>query len=156
MTSENLRPTSVNQDLVGQLYGPATYEVTAVKIREFAAATAATSPLHHDVQAARNAGYRDLLAPPTFAVIPAQQAEAAYVGDPQSGIDFSRVVHAEEHFTHHRSIQAGDTLQTTVEVKSIVVRGPLSLVTTIAHIETADGQAVSDVTSTLAVRGSEA
>ena len=34
--------------------------------------------------------------------------ERAYITDPEAGIDFSRVVHGEQRFVHHRPITAGD------------------------------------------------
>ena len=48
------------------------------------------------------------MAPPTFAIIVAQRADAQLIEDPESGIDFSRVVHADQRFIHHRPIVAGD------------------------------------------------
>lgn len=94
------------------------------------------------------------MAPPTFAVLLAQRAEQVYVASPESGIDFSRVVHAEEQFTHHRPIVAGDRLRTVVHVDKILERGPITLVTTRAEIS--DGaDPVATVVSTLAVRGPE-
>ncbi len=155
MTSTSRQPTSVNPDLVGCCYGPFTYEVAAITVREFAAAVGAQQPEHYDRAAAQAAGYRDIVATPTFAVVIAQAAEAAYIQDERAGIDFSRVVHADESFTHTRPIQAGDTLSTTVTVQSITQRGPICLVTTRADITDSDGP-VCQVTSTLAVRGETA
>src|SRR5699024_684875 len=89
--------TAVNTDYLGREFsGTPPYGVSRAKIAEFAAAVGATSALHVDPGAARAAGYSDVLAPPTFAVLIAQRAEAEYVDDPAAGIDFSRVVHAEE------------------------------------------------------------
>ena len=59
------------EDLVGQrLRAPESYEVSRAKVREFAEAVGESSPLCSDVEAARAAGYPDLVAPVTFAVIP--------------------------------------------------------------------------------------
>jgi len=148
------RPTSVNLTLVGRSYAPTeTYRVSAAKIAEMAAATGAAHPAHTDRQAARELGYDDVVAPPTFAVVVAQRAEQAYIADPESGIDFSRVVHAEERFTHHRPIVAGDLLRTTVHVDSITERAGIAMVSTRAEIVADDGAPVATVRSTLAVRG---
>jgi acyl dehydratase len=113
-------------------------------------------PAHHDVTAARQLGYADVVAPPTFAVVIAQRAEAQLIEDPAAGIDFSRVVHADERFTHHRPIVAGDSIVTTLHVDSIVERSGLAMVTTRCELADAEGAAVSSVISTLAVRGPEA
>ena len=152
--SQHTEPTGVNTALVGSSYPPAgTFRVGAEHIASFSEATGATSPLHFDREAARAAGYPDVVAPPTFAVVVAQRAEAAYIQDPAARIDFSRVVHGEEHFTHHRPIVAGDELTTTVHVASVVQRAGMDVVTTRADILDDAGAPVASVTSTLIVRG---
>lgn len=154
MTENSSRPTSVDLTLVGRTYAPReTYRVSAVKIAEMAEATGATHPAHTDPEAARALGYADVVAPPTFAVVVAQRAEQAYIADPASGIDFSRVVHAEERFTHHRPIVAGDLLRTTVHVDSLTERAGIAMVATRAEIADDAGEPVATVRSTLAVRG---
>lgn len=151
--SEN-RPARVDTTQVGRVVSPAeTYVVSRAKIEEMARATGASSPLHTDVEAARAAGYADVVAPPTFAVVIAQRAEAHYVADPASGIDFSRVVHAEESFAHTRPLVAGDEIRTTVHVDAITERAGITMVTTRSELEDAGGSHVATVRSTLAVRG---
>ena len=146
----------VNSAYAGREYPPGpVYEVAREKLDEFADAVGADHPLHRDADAARAAGYPDVIAPPTFAVVIAQRAEEQYVGDPDAGVDFSRVVHAEERFSHHRPIHAGDRLVTVLHVDAIVERGGLSMVTTRAEIATEGGSAVARVVSTLAVRGAD-
>ncbi|PJI94951.1 FAS1-like dehydratase domain-containing protein [Luteimicrobium subarcticum] len=154
--------TTINLDYAGRTYAPnAAYSVGREKLREFAAAVGATHPAHHDVDAARGSGYPDLVAPPTFAVVVAQRAEAQYLQDEAAGVDFSRVVHADERFTHHRPIVAGDELVTVLHVDSLVARAGITLVTTRCEIHAAGadgtpGELVSTVVSTLAVRGEDA
>ncbi|HQY32348.1 MaoC family dehydratase N-terminal domain-containing protein [Actinotalea sp.] len=138
----------------GRTYPPtAPYAVGREHLREFAAAVGATHPAHHDVAAARSLGHRDVVATPTFAVVIAQRAEAQLIEDPGAGIDFSRVVHADERFTHHRPIYAGDELVTVLHVDAVVERAGLAMVTTRCEIADAAGAPVATVTSTLAVRG---
>ena len=101
-------PMPVNESFVGRTYPPTEpFQVGREAIRDFAASVGARSPIHHDVEAARAAGYRDLVAPPTFAVIPGQRTDAQFVTDAEAGVDFSRVVHGEQRFVHHRPIVAG-------------------------------------------------
>jgi acyl dehydratase len=141
---------------VGRVYQAAEpYQVGREKLREFARAVGATQPVFHDVAAAQALGYPDVVAAPTFAAVVAQRAEAAYVQDPAAGIDFTRVVHAEEALTHTRPIVAGDQLSTELVVESVQVRGALALVTTLVRITDQAGLPVSEVRSTLAVRGDE-
>lgn len=154
--------SSVNLDFVGREYpANAPYSVGRESIREFASAVGSTHPAHHDVVTARGLGYPDLIAPPTYAVVVAQRAEAQYIQDPDARVDFSRVVHADERFVHHRPITAGDELVTVLHVVSITERAGLAMVTTRCDIAALPADLasaerptpVASVTSTLAVRG---
>ena len=144
----------VDLSRVGAVFtGTPPYTVSRAKIAEFADAVGATSPLHHDPDAAVAAGYPDVVAPPTFAVVIAQRAESEYITDPASGIDFSRVVHANESFTHTRPLVAGDVVSTAVHVDAINERAGITMVTTRTEIADDGGAPVATVVSTLAVRG---
>ena len=143
----------MNTDAAGRAYGPhEPYEVTRVKIREFADAVDAFSGAHRDVAVTNAEGFADLVAPTTFAVVIAQRAEFHVVTDPEVGVDFSMVVHADERFTHVRPLVAGDVITTTLHIDSITQRAGISMVTTRSELADADGAPVSTVLSTLAVR----
>jgi acyl dehydratase len=146
--------TGVNPDLAGRVY-PAgeAYTVGREKIREFARAVKAAHPAHYDVDAARALGYADLVAPPTFAIIVAQRADAQLVEDPEAGIDFSRVVHAEQRFVHHRPIVAGDERVAELHVDQVRAMGGGAMITTRAEISTVDGEQTATTTSSILVRG---
>jgi acyl dehydratase len=147
---------SVDPAIAGRVYPPSDpYQVGREKIREFAAATRAAHPAHHDVEAAKALGYTDLVAPPTFAVVLAQRVEAQLMGDPAAGIDFSRVVHGEEKFRHHRPIVAGDSLTGILHVESVRERSGVTMLTTRVELADVSGEAVSSVTSMLVVRAAE-
>lgn len=147
----------VNVETQGRTYGPfEAYEVTRGKIREFADAVDARSGAHFSPQVAAAEGYADVVAPTTFAVLIAQQAEFHVVQDPEVGVDFSKVVHADERFTHHRPIVAGDVIRASVTIDAITQRAGLSMVTTRAELVDADDAPVSTVVSTLAVREGDA
>jgi acyl dehydratase len=146
----------VNASFAGRTYPPTPpYEVGREKIREFAE-VAGEHPFHVDPEAARAAGYPDVIAPPTFAVIIAQRCDAQLVRDPEAAIDYSRVVHGEQTFTHHRPIVAGDRLVAVLHVDSVRSAGGHSMVTTRSEIATEAGEPVCTATSTLVVRGEDA
>lgn len=144
----------VNASFAGREYPPeGVYEVGREKIREFAEAVGERHPAHTDPAAARALGYPDVIAPPTFAVVVAQRSDARLVLDPEAGIDFSRVVHGEQRFVHHRPITAGDRLVATLHVDSVREAGGHAMVTTRSEIATTDGETVCTATSTIVVRG---
>src|SRR5207244_3827338 len=60
---------ALKTDAVGKTYTPVSYAVGREKVREFASAVGEENPLHHDPDAAREAGYGDVVAPPMFAVV---------------------------------------------------------------------------------------
>lgn len=147
---------AVNEDFQGRSYPPTPpFAVGREHIRDFAEAVGATDPVHHDLEAARAAGYADLVAPPTFAVIPGQRTDRQFVADPEAGVDYTRVVHGEQRFTHHRPIVAGDELRGVLHIDAIRAAGGHQMVTMRSEIVDADDQPVSTSLSTIVIRGGE-
>ncbi len=145
---------AVNTDFVGRTYPPSgPYAVDAALVAAFASAVGATDPVHTDAEAARAAGYADVIAPPTMAVRFAQMADHAYVTDPEAGIDYSRVVHGEQRFVHHRPITAGDEVVGTLTVDQARSAGGHAMVTTRTELATTGGEALATCLSTIVVRG---
>ena len=103
----------------------------------------------------RARGYADVIAPPTFAVLIAQQCDRQLIGDPEAGIDFSRVVHGEQRFLHHRPLTAGDAVIGTLHVDTVREAGGHAMVTTRTELATEAGEPVCTATSTIVIRGGE-
>jgi acyl dehydratase len=147
---------SVNPELQGRVFPPvAPYLVGREKVREFARAVLATNPINHDPEAARAAGYADVVAPPTFAVVVQEATLAQLLAEPDAGIDFSRVVHGDQRFSFSRPIVAGDELTATLTVASVKSLGGHSMVTAESRVVDSTGAHVVTATSTLVVRGDE-
>lgn len=147
----------VDQSYKGRVYPPTRpYEVGREKIREFADAINDANPVYRDRAVAQSLGYRDVIAPPTFAIVLTMQAGRQVIMDPDFGIDYSRVVHGEQRFVHHRSIAAGDVLQVTVTVDDIRVAAGNDIVTTRSDVTTVDGEPVCTALSTIVARGTAA
>ena len=146
----------VNPNVQGKKY-PATnpYLVGREKIREFAHAVKSTNPINLDVFAAQAAGYTDVVAPPTFAVVIQERSLATVLSDPEADIDFSRVVHGDQRFVHARPIVAGDELVSVLEVASVKTLGAHSMVTFETKMFAEGDELVCTAISTLVVRGGE-
>lgn len=145
---------ALDAGLVGRSYPPsAVYEVGRVKIAEFAAALGATDPVHTDAEAARAAGHPDVIAPPTFAIALTLSAAGVVVEDPDVGLDYSRVVHGEQRFVHHRPIRAGDRLVAVPTIEAVRSVAGNDLLTTRVDVATEDGEPVCSATSMLVARG---
>jgi len=145
---------AVNPELAGRSY-PATapYLVGREKLREFARAVLAESPLHFDPEAARAAGHADVVAPPTFPIVLQELTLQQLLADPEAGVDFSRVVHGDQRFSYTRPIVAGDELTAVMTVTSVKTLGGNAMVTSSSEISDAAGAHVVTATSTLVVRG---
>jgi len=151
-----LEAVPVNPELQGRSYPPTPpYLVGREKVREFARAVLATSPLHFEEEAARAAGYADVVAPPTFPIVVQDATLQQLLADEDAGIDFSRVVHGDQRFTYSRPVVAGDELTATLTVASVKTLGPHAMVTAESVMVDAGGAHVVTATSTLVVRGDE-
>lgn len=145
---------ALDQSFVGRTYPPTDpYEVGREKIREFADAIGDGSPVYRDTEAAKAAGYPDVIAPPTFPVIVSFRASGQLITDPELGIDYSRVVHGEQRFAYSRPVYAGDRLTATLIVDSIRSAAGNDLVATRTEISTVDGEHVVTAYSTIVSRG---
>ena len=145
---------ALNKEFVGRVFGPGEpYEVSRVKIAEFADAIGEPSELCRDKAAAQRAGYPDVIAPPTFAIVIAMASTAAMHSEPDLGLDYSMVVHGEENFSHSRPLHAGDVVVATTTVESIRAVGAMSMLVTSTDISTTDGEHVCTAKSTLVERG---
>ena len=140
----------MNPELQGRVFPPTEpYLVGREKVREFARAVFASNPVNVDPDAARAAGYDDVVAPPTFAVVMQEKTLAQLLAEPDAGIDFSRVVHGDQRFTSSRPIVAGDELTAQLSVVSIRAMGGGALVTSDTVITDAAGGHVVTATSLL-------
>jgi acyl dehydratase len=140
-------------EAVGKTYPAVTYAVGREKVREYATAVGETNPLHLDVEAARAAGYADVVAPPMFAVVYAARAVAPGIFDPDVGIDFARMLHAGQEFAWGPVVVAGDEITTTASVKDISERGGMGFYVFESTSINQRGETVCTGTWTQIVRG---
>ena len=146
----------VNASVEGRVYPPTEpYLVGREKVREFARAVFATHPVNLDPEAARAAGYADVVAPTTFPIVVTAATLEQLLADEEAGVDVTRVVHGDQRFAYSRPIVAGDELTATMTITSVKSIGGHSMVTSESAITDATGAHVVTATSTLVVRGDE-
>jgi acyl dehydratase len=144
---------AANPSAVGKSYPPTTYAAGREKIREYAAAVGETNPLYFDVDAARAAGYADVVAPPMFAVVYGARALGPAIVDPDVGIDFARMLHAGQEFVWGPLVVAGDEITTTASVKDISERGGMNFFVFETVSQNQNGDTVCTGTWSQIVRG---
>ncbi|MEA2398965.1 MAG: hypothetical protein QOK25_2521 [Thermoleophilaceae bacterium] len=102
---------------VGKSYPPFEYEVGREKIREFAGAVEEHDPVYRDREAAQAAGFRNVVAPPMFAVVYSAGAMGPAILDPELGINLMMMLHGSQEFVWGEPVCAGDTITTTATFK---------------------------------------
>lgn len=145
---------ALNKALIGKEYPPSTpYEVGREKIREFATAIDDENPLYHDEEAAKAAGYPDIIAPPTFLTVLNFKYSPQVIGDPDLGVNYAMVVHGEQEFELHRPVVPGMRVVGRPKIASIAAKGKNEFMTVEAAIETTDGERVATARSVIVSRG---
>jgi acyl dehydratase len=144
----------VNASVEGRVYPPTEpYLVGREKVREFARAVFATHPVNLDPEAARAAGYADVVAPTTFPIVVTAATLEQLLADDEAGVDFTRVVHGDQRFAYSRPVVAGDELVCVNSVDEITSRGGHDFLTTRTEVTTEAGEPVVTVWSKLVQRG---
>ncbi|MEV0583122.1 MaoC family dehydratase N-terminal domain-containing protein [Nonomuraea sp. NPDC050310] len=145
---------ALNRDFVGREFPPsAPYEVSRVKIREFAAAIGDDNPIYRDREAAQAAGHPDVVAPPTFPIVFSLSGGGEALASPDLGLNYAMVVHGEQRFEYTRPIHPGDLLVTTAKITDIRSAGRNELLTIRSEITTVDGEHVCTTYNTIVERG---
>ncbi len=148
---------AINRDFLGKTFPPSEpYEVSRVKLAEFADAIGDRNPLYLDRAAAREAGFPDVIAPPTFPIVISMASSSQALAEPGLNLNYAMVVHGEQKFEYSRPLHAGDVVTAQVTISEIRDVGRNSMMTTTTTISTAGGEHVCTATSTLVERGGAA
>ena len=144
----------MNPDLISREFEKTSpYVVGREKVREFSRAVFSSSLVNFSVEAAREAGYADVVAPPTFPIVVQELTFAQLLAEEDAGIELTHVVHGEQRFDYTRPIVAGDELTAQLTISSVKTLGGNAMVVAESVIEDAAGEHVVTAVSTLVVRG---
>ena len=110
---------AIKTDAIGKEWPATTYEVGKEKIGEYARVLGIENPVHFDRDKAKEAGFRDVVAPPMFAVVYSGGAVGPAVLDPEVGINFAMMVHGGQEFLWGAPVVAGDEITTASRVAEI-------------------------------------
>ena len=120
----------------------ATYAVGREKVREYANAVGETDARYLDPEAARQAGFDDVVAPPMFAAVYA--APAVFPAVLATGLDFDRMVHGAQEFTWHEPVVAGDEITTEASLEQQYERAGMRFYVFRTTSENQRGELVSE------------
>jgi acyl dehydratase len=144
---------ALSTEAIGKTWEPATFEVEAERVTQYADAIGADSPLHRDPEAARAAGYRDLVAPPMFCVVYSSVAMGPAILDPEVGMNFAAMVHGGQEFEWAEPVCAGDAITTAVTCNEISERDGMGFYVFESVSTNQDGERTVTGTWTNIVRG---
>ncbi len=140
----------LDAELAGRQQAPTPpLQVTRAGVADFAAAIGATDRVHFDVRAARDAGHRDVVAPPTYPIVVAFAAMSVLLADPQVGAELRHVLHADQRLASVRPVRAGDVLTARLRVESVRHAAGATVVATSTEIATVEGEPVCTASATL-------
>jgi acyl dehydratase len=144
---------ALRTDAVGRSWDPASFEVEGSRISAYAEAIGAENPVHHDADAAREAGFRDLVAPPMFCVVYSAVAMGPAILDPEVAMNFAAMVHGGQEFEWNEPVCAGDTITTTTNCREISERNGMGFYVFESVSRNQDGAETVKGTWTNIVRG---
>ncbi len=140
---------------IGRRFGPYQAAVSRERLLRFAEAIGEERPHYRDPAAARQAGYRDVLAPPTFpfaVMFLDLNQPLAYLEE--IGVDLTTILHAEQVFRHERPICAGDTLTFNFVIKDVIAKPEknLTFIVDVAEITNQEGKTAAILERNVVVR----
>lgn len=142
---------------IGKEFPPtSTYLVGREKVREFARAVSETASISNDLNAARAAGYSDLVAPVTFPIVITLEMMGEQVTSPEVGVDWSRVVHGDQRFAFTKPVVAGMELESTTVIEDIKSMAGNDIITLRGDLREVGGDLVCQVWTSLVIRGEAA
>lgn len=139
---------------IGRALPPLEVEVDRWRLRAFARAIGETDPLFVDDAAARAAGHRGILVPPTFLF------GLSYDMDDQTeflramGADVRNILHGEQSFRYHEPICAGDRLTIRSTITDIYAKkgGLLEFIVRESAVTDRDGRDMAELREVLVLR----
>ena len=144
----------ISKSVIGKEYPPFTVEVEKRWVRSFAEAIGETNPVYFEESAAKAAGYRSLPAPPTFSFAMIMDRNQSFMILDELGIDKRRAMHAEQSFTYHTDLCAGDVVTGRQKVVDVYDKknGALEFLVTEIRLDNQRGEHVCDLRTTVVVR----
>ena len=93
--------------------------------------------------------------PPTFPTAAEFTVFPHVIGDPELGLDFTRVVHGSQEYTYERPIREGETLSVRARIESIKVKGSNGFLNVVMDLFDTDGELVCTARSQMIERSAE-
>lgn len=144
----------LDQSKIGHEFPSFTVDVEKGRLRFFAKAIGETNPIYTDEVAAREAGHRALVAPPTFTMVLDMEGPEFLPFLDLLNMDIARILHGSQEFEYFAPIYAGDSITVTARIADMFEKkgGALEFVVMQHSYTNQDGELVVKSTNTLVHR----
>jgi len=144
----------IDRAWLGRELPPSEMLVDRARLQFFARSIGETDPIYLDVSAARDAGYADIPAPPTFLFSVEMDSGSTDWMLHQMQIPLAKLLHGEQSFRYHKPVCAGDhiTVRSTVSEIYDKKNGALEFVERSSRVTNRDNELVAELRSLLVVR----
>ncbi|EJE49137.1 acyl dehydratase [Acidovorax sp. CF316] len=144
----------IDKKWIGHELQASILPIERTRLRFFAKAIGETDPVYTDTQAARDAGYADIPAPPTFLFAAELDSGVTYRLLADLGIPFSKLLHGEQGFAYHRPACAGDTVTVRSKITDVYDKknGALEFVVKTSRATNQQGELVAEMRTVLVCR----
>jgi acyl dehydratase len=144
----------IDKKWIGHELPASVLPIERSRLQFFAKAIGETDPIYTDAAAARDAGYPDLPAPPTFMFAAELDSGAGFALIKDLQIPIARLLHGEQSFTYHRSACVGDTVTVRSSVTDIYDKknGALEFVVKTSRATNQHGDLVAEMRSVIVCR----
>jgi acyl dehydratase len=143
----------LNYELKGKEYQQVSFSVDRDHVLRFCDAIGEDSPIFRDPGAAKEAGYDEQLAPPTFLTAMQIQTSGQVVMDQDLGLNYSMVVHGEQEYEYSRPLMVGENLTAVPRIADMYSRRLNEFLIIESEIKDESGQTVAVARSTILSRG---
>lgn len=145
---------AIDQRHIGTILEPISMDIERGRLVAFAKATGQADAAYSDLDAAKNAGHRDLPVPPTFLFGIELEAADPFAWASNMGVDLRFVLHGEQRFEYHRLAYAGERLTATPRIEDIYSKsgGALDFIVKRTAVTDEADRPVADLTTVIVVR----
>lgn len=112
----------IDKKWIGHTLAPSVLPIERSRLQFFAKAIGETDPVYTDVAAARDAGYADLPAPPTFLFAAELDSGASFQLLEDLQIPIAKLLHGEQSFSYLRPACVGDTVTVNSTITDIYAK----------------------------------
>lgn len=109
----------IDKKWIGVDLGSSALTIERGRLKFFAKAIGETDPVYTDEAAARDAGYADLPAPPTFLFAAELDSGALFALLDRLGVPLGKVLHGEQRFEYLAPAVAGDTVTVSSRIADL-------------------------------------